>query len=162
MPALPDNLTAAELKGFAKCPVKCPLLRKRIISVADYLAVISDAIRTDEPFWFRGHDDVEYSLTPSALRFSSYSNRVKALGLIADFKRIAGMKLRRAPDPANELEWALIAQHYGLPTRLLDWTESATTALYFACLKPDRDGLVFIVNPIACIRPTATARRRSL
>ena len=155
-------LTPDELKRFAKSPVKCSRLHQRITSLADFLAVISDAIRTEEPFWFRGHEDVSFSLTPSALRFSEYSNRVKALGLMADFKRVADLKLPRPPVPDKELEWAQIAQHYGLPTRLLDWTESATTALYFACLRVERDGLVFILNPIDLNRLSYPGKPRIL
>jgi hypothetical protein len=148
MPTTTQLLTRDEIARFKKSPIKCKRLLQKIASLADFLAVISDAVRTNDRFWFRGHDDVTYSLTPSALRYSALSNRVKALALMADFKRIAELKLRRVPEPQNELEWALIAQHYGLPTRLLDWTESATTALYFACLKEDRDGLVLLLNPM--------------
>lgn len=152
MPPYIEYLTPAESKRFSVCPVKCPRLRERVTSLSDFLAVISNAIRTEEPFWFRGHSDVRCSLTPSALRFKSQPDRERALGLMADFRRVAEIKLPRPPNADAELKWAQIAQHFGLPTRLLDWTESATTALYFACLGKDgldsTDGVVLILNPI--------------
>ena len=34
--------------------------------------------------------------------------------------------------PKDEWEWIFLMQHYRVPTRLLDWTESPLIGLYFA------------------------------
>jgi FRG domain len=139
-------------RRFKQCPVECPKLRQEINSLSEYVEVISSTVSGTERFWFRGHEETSYSLTPTALRYRKREDRRLALDLMADFKRIAEIKLSRPPAPNDELKWAQIGQHYGLPTRLLDWTESATTALYFACLKTDFDGIVFVLNPVALNR----------
>ncbi len=156
------TLFAGEVRRFLKCPVVCPRVNVRIESLADFLAAINNAVTGNDRFWFRGHHDVTFSLTPSALRYSKFSDRTKALALMDDFKRIAAIKLPRPPAPNQELEWALIAQHHGLPTRLLDWTESATTALYFACIEDAQDGVVFILNPVDLNRLTDPKKPRVL
>jgi hypothetical protein len=47
-----------------------------------------------------------------------------------------------------DIEWWPIMRHYGVPTRILDWTASIYVAAYFAVSKQsDKDGVVYIVHP---------------
>ncbi len=63
---------------------------------------------------------------------------------MALFKDSAAKWLRH--EPKNDFEWLIIAQHYGLPTRLLDWTINANVALFFAVEKHDfHDGVVHMI-----------------
>ncbi|HGK4777903.1 TPA: FRG domain-containing protein, partial [Klebsiella quasipneumoniae] len=59
--------------------------------------------------------------------------------------------VRRFPSIRTEhtttLELLTYAQHYGLPTRLLDWSENLLVALYFCCKENTNiDGNLFILN----------------
>jgi len=56
-------------------------------------------------------------------------------------------------------EWLFLAQHVGLPTRLLDWSENAIMALYFA-LKEEKP-IIWMVNPMklnACVVSTLSGK----
>jgi hypothetical protein len=57
--------------------------------------------------------------------------------------------LAKTPDPDDYFGWLFLAQHYGLPTRLLDWSESPLVALYFAVTEghEDHDGCVWALWP---------------
>lgn len=129
-------------------------------SISDYFASIDGLLPPDRRFWYRGHADQRWELKPSALRPVTADTRRRALKLVQEFKRLGVMRLTMPPPANDELQWVGIAQHYGLPTRLLDWTENPAIALYFATRNPDADGEVIILNPIDLNRPIAPREPR--
>jgi hypothetical protein len=60
----------------------------------------------------------------------------------------------RAPARKDTDQWLCLAQHVGLPTRLLDWTESALLAAHFA-LRED-EPIVWMLNPVELNRLSVT------
>lgn len=52
--------------------------------------------------------------------------------MLHEFKRQARIYIQSAPNDDDDIEWLAIMQHYGCPTRLLDFTYSAYIAAYFA------------------------------
>lgn len=68
-----------------------------------------------------------------------YSRRDLEINLIREFQRKAHHNLQYVPELNNRLEWLTLMQHYGGPTRLLDWTYSFYVALFFALTRLDCD-----------------------
>ena len=137
-------------RRYRRCPIACPrYLDSEISNLSEFFGVFNSVLDAGKTFWFRGHSDLKFELAPFALRYPMEEERERALGLVSEVKRFLGMKLSRPPEPNDHLGWMQVAQHYGLPTRLLDWTQNAAVALFFACCAHfEQDGLVAIINPI--------------
>jgi len=101
--------------------------------------------------WFRGHEQCDWLLIPSIFRSGNLQHEFH---LTKRFRLLApgfGVDI-----PTDRLDqWLFVMQHNLAPTRLLDWSESLNTALFFACLDWIKtrdvtkcsDGAVFALNP---------------
>lgn len=97
--------------------------------------------------WWRGHGDSSWRLIPSVWRDPEPMERYEA-NLAAKFALRAPTRHPRCPPPGDLAGWLFLMQHYRLPTRLLDWTESPLIALYFAVTDPaQRDGALWALDP---------------
>lgn len=83
---------------------------------------------------FRGQSNKNWRLQPSVGRGDSYRPDWERL-LLDQFRRLAEPYVTSSG--LSEWDWLALAQHHGLPTRLLDWTFNSLVACFFAC-KPAR------------------------
>ena len=106
------------------------------------------------PYLFRGQADATWQLRPSLSRYISGLAPLAALQIEEDitelFRSQAHLHLSSTTITATTdlASWWTLMQHYGAPTRLLDWTASPFVAAYFAVVQePDKPGAIWTVHP---------------
>lgn len=118
-----------------------------ITSLSDYQEVLEKTTRT---YMWRGVSRFDYKLLPKVARdWYLSSNRLKVTeGILLENFRIRALPHLNTL-PQNDWEWLALAQHHGLPTRLLDWTRNPLVALYFACKEyPMHEGAIYFARCI--------------
>ena len=94
---------------------------------------------------YRGVGDKTYGLDSKLNRICSHNLQLEK-SIIRSFRKYGYADLKDSSS-----YWALIAtgQHYGLPTRLLDWSYSPFVAAHFATediYEYDKDGAIYMVD----------------
>ncbi len=112
----------------------------------------------DHEAWFRGHTKSSYQLLPSLFRNFDNPNSDDQWQKIWDIEKdlfwefsARARELHGVLD--DDWDFLFAMQHYGTPTRLLDWTEILGVAIYFATLGIDEQDetmdppCVWVLNP---------------
>ena len=138
-------------------------------SLNDFLSIL-DKYKTqfsqthrNGSFVFRGMSDMSWKLLPGVLREyteeqksstvvgGSYSGKIYSgyeYEILSHFRKEASGLLPHVSQK-DDITWLQYAQHYGVPTRLLDFTANPLVAMYFCCQsESNSDGVIWIINTI--------------
>lgn len=122
-----------------------------IRSVGELVDIVTQMNADGHWPWYRGHAAADWDVLPSIWRDygpaeeRNFTNR---------FRSRAAIRYSPAPGYEASAAWLSLMQHYGLPTRLLDWTRSPLVAMYFALQShaaghtaPSGDAVIWALYP---------------
>ncbi|WP_025683050.1 FRG domain-containing protein [Paenibacillus maysiensis] len=129
-----ENLyTPVDLRFKLFCTLK-------VENLIDYIKII-DTINETSDFVFRGQKDIAWNLQASIFR-NNYNDH-KEYEIYREIRKNRFEDLTRS----TFLDNLIHMQHYGIPTRLLDWSRNPLISLFFACSDEKNDGKVFAYRP---------------
>ena len=117
--------------------------------------------RNRSPYVFRGLSDADHGLTTSLIRLGGDFARMEN-HLLRNFRKYARQD---AVQHDSHWNWLAVAQHHGLPTRLLDWTFSPHVAMHFATARLDlfgADGVIWAIDFVRAHQLLPETLRNSL
>ncbi len=132
---------------------------KRIKNWAEFDSIVK---RRRHRIWiYRGHSDAAWKLESSLFRDFEQVETISRLKggsgkkinrsgherlALEKFMANAHLFLKHMPQKNKPLEWLAIMQHYGAPTRMLDFTFSPYVAMFFALESGVGDSAIYCIN----------------
>jgi hypothetical protein len=133
---------------------------KEVSTLRQYMEQIEDLMAAKVPLWYRGAGESHHALVPSLFRHPTVTEPKALMALEGSI--LQRFRERSIPFQAipveKEWEFLFVMQHFGVPTRLLDWTENPYIGLFFALTsakidhntgEADKPAAVWVLQPEA-------------
>jgi hypothetical protein len=130
-----------------------------LLGLVDETLKLANSLEAGRFLWFRGLSRSTHTLTPKLMRDGESIDSVfeRERRLLTRFRQ-RSLAYWPSGYPQNDWEHMFAMQHYGMPTRLLDWSENLFVAAHFAFGDPadNNDGTpaIWCLDPVAWNRAT--------